>query len=42
MLLSINKVFDKNEIFISRNDLPHMRKQKNKNQIKKQVISLSV
>ena len=30
MLLLINKIFDKNEIFISRNDLSYMRKQKNK------------
>ena len=30
MLLLINKIFDKNEIFISRNDLFYMRKQKNK------------
>ena len=30
MLLSTDKIFDKNEIFISRNGLSHMRKQKNK------------
>ena len=30
MLLSTNKIFDKNEIFISRNDFSYMRKQKNK------------
>ena len=30
MLLLINKIFDKNEILISRNDFFYMRKQKNK------------
>ena len=42
MLLLTKKVFDKNEVFISRNDLSYMRKQKELKKIEKQIMLLSV
>ena len=37
MLLLIDKIFDKNEIFISRNDLLDIRKQKDKKKQKNKL-----